>query len=75
MEYKVVVSSLEDGSEVADVVVQTESAMVPVWEAPSVSSARIAETMFNMVAKRVEACGSNREMADLLSKLQEALGE
>ena len=71
--FHVVESTLEDGSSVADLCLSTESCMLPVWAAPTTSTAANAAYLLNAVYAKLVACGSNQEVARLLDKVLEAL--
>jgi hypothetical protein len=73
MQFVVITSTLEDGSEVHDLMLETEATFVPVWAAPTASAARNAEHLLNLVATRLLDCGSDREVFALVAKVQEAL--
>jgi len=73
MKVRVVGSELEDGSMVHDLVLETGEALVPLWEAPDLSSARLAESLVGLVFTRIEEAGSRQELARLLARVQEAL--
>jgi len=67
-------SILEDGSKVADLCLMTPHVNAPMWDAPTASTATNAAYILNAVYARLVACGSDREVARLVDRIQEVLG-